>query len=51
MTEEAAEILLVEDSAGDAGFFVHTFNKAELAARRQIMPGQYGLPFNHPPKP
>lgn len=37
MSEETAEILLVEDSPDDVAFFVHTFEKAGLAARLQVV--------------
>ena len=36
MAEDAAEILLVEDSPDDVAFFIHTFKKAGLAARLQV---------------
>jgi CheY-like chemotaxis protein len=46
MSEEAAEILLVEDSLDDVDFFVHTFERAGLAARLQIIPdGAEALEF------
>ena len=37
MNEEITNILLVEDSADDAEFFVHTFKKSGLAARLHII--------------
>jgi CheY-like chemotaxis protein len=37
MSQEAAEILLIEDSRDDVAFFVHTFQKAGLAARLQVI--------------
>ena len=37
MSEMAAEILLVEDSPDDVAFFVHTFDKARLAARLHVI--------------
>jgi len=36
--EETVEILLVEDSPDDVDFFIHTFKKAGLAARLQVLP-------------
>jgi CheY-like chemotaxis protein len=46
MFEEAAEILLVEDSTDDVEFFLHTFEKAGLAARLHIIPnGAEALEF------
>jgi two-component system, response regulator len=46
MTEVAAEILLVEDSPDDVAFFVHTFEKARLAARLHVIPdGAEALEF------
>lgn len=37
MSEEAAEILLVEDSRDDVDFFAHTFDKTRLAARLHVI--------------
>jgi CheY-like chemotaxis protein len=46
MSEETAEILLVEDSRDDADFFAHTFEKARLAARLHVIPdGAEALEF------
>jgi two-component system response regulator len=46
MSETTAEILLVEDSPDDVEFFVHTFNKAGLAARLHVLPdGAEALEF------
>ena len=46
MSEETAEILLVEDSPDDVAFFVHTFEKARLAARLRVIPdGAEALEF------
>jgi CheY-like chemotaxis protein len=36
MTEEAAEILLIEDSPDDVAFFKHTFDKAGLTASLRV---------------
>ena len=46
MSEETAELLLVEDSPDDVAFFVHTFEKARLAARLRVIPdGAEALEF------
>lgn len=46
MSDETAEILLVEDSPDDVAFFVHTFEKARLAARLRVIPdGAEALEF------
>jgi CheY-like chemotaxis protein len=37
MSEEAAEMLLVEDSPDDVAFFVRAFDKARLAARLHVV--------------
>lgn len=46
MSEEAAEILLVEDSADDVEFFVRTFKKVSPAARLHVVEdGREALDF------
>lgn len=46
MTEETAEILLIEDSADDATFFKHAFEKAGMTARlRIVVDGAEALEF------
>lgn len=46
MSEETAEIVLVEDSLDDVDFFVHTFGKAGLGALLHIIPdGAEALDF------
>ena len=42
LAEEAAEILLVEDNTDDVDFFVHTFEKAGIAARLHVIPDGAG---------
>lgn len=38
MSDQATEVLLVEDSPDDVAFFVRTFEKAGLAARLRAIP-------------
>lgn len=46
MNEDAAEIVLVEDSPDDVDFFVHAFERAGLAARLHVIPdGAEALDF------
>lgn len=46
MSEETAEMLLVEDNPDDVVLFVHAFEKARLAARLQVVPdGAEALAF------
>lgn len=46
MSEETAEILLVEDSRDDVDFFAHTFEKARLTPRLHVIPdGAEALEF------
>lgn len=46
MAEEAAEILLIEDSADDVAFFTHAFEKAGLTAGlRVVADGAEALEF------
>ncbi len=46
MSDEAVEILLVEDSPDDVAFLVRTFNKANLTARLHVVTdGKEALDF------
>lgn len=46
MSDEAVEILLVEDSPDDVAFLIRTFNKANLAARLHVVAdGKEALEF------
>jgi two-component system response regulator len=45
-SEEAADIVLVEDNPDDVDFFIHTFEKAGIAARLHVLPdGAEALDF------
>lgn len=62
MTDQIAEVLLIEDSPDDAAFFKHTFNKSDLGPRLNlVVDGAEALEFisctgrhagrNHAPNP